>query len=210
MNARLPLQRCTRAATAAEFALVLPLLLIFILGTIDVGRYMWEVNEAEKATQVGARMAVVTNPVSTGLIDADFASATVPAGTLIPADALGALRCVAAECICTGCPTAIGTGVDSTAFGAIVARMAQIKPGIAAANVVITYRGSGFGFAGNSAGGGGGSAPPDTMEISPLVTVGLQNVEFRPITLALFDGNIAMPSFSTTMTAEDSSGAFSN
>jgi len=202
--------RCDRAASAAEFALVLPLLLLFIFGIIDVGRFMWEVNQAEKATQVGARMAIVTDPVSSGLVDADFASSTLPAGSLIPADALGNLVCSSTACTCADCPTSIGAGVNSAAFTALVTRMAQIKPGITAANVEITYRGSGFGYAGAAATGtGGGSAPPETMEISPLVTVSLKDVEFTPITSLLL-ANIDLPAFSTTLTAEDSAGTYSN
>ena len=204
------LLRCPRAASAAEFALVLPLLLLFLFGVIDVGRFMWEVNQAEKATQVGARMAIVTTPVSPGLVEADFASSTLPAGALIPASALGQVKCTSASCVCTGtCPTMTST-VNSTAFNAIVARMAQIKPDIAAANVEISYRGSGFGYAGTAASGpGGGSAPPETMEISPLVTVALIGVQFTPITSLLF-ASITLPSFTTTMTAEDSAGTYSN
>ena len=204
------LLRCDRAASAAEFALVVPLLLLFIFGIIDVGRFMWEVNQAEKATQVGARMAIVTNPVSSGLVDADFASSTLPAGSLIPADALGNLVCSSAACACADCPTSIGAGVNSAAFTALVTRMAQIKPGITAANVEVTYRGSGFGYAGAAATGtGGGSAPPETMEISPLVTVSLKDVEFTPITSLLL-ASIDLPAFSTTLTAEDSAGTYSN
>jgi hypothetical protein len=204
------LLRCDRAASAAEFALVLPLLLLFIFGIIDVGRFMWEVNQAEKATQVGARMAIVTNPVSSGLVDADFASSTLPAGSLIPADALGNLVCSSTTCACADCPTSIGAGVNSAAFTALVTRMAQIKPGITAANVEVTYRGSGFGYAGTAATGtGGGSAPPETMEISPLVTVSLKDVEFTPITSLLL-ASIDLPAFSTTLTAEDSAGTYSN
>ena len=204
------LLRCSRAASAAEFALVVPLLLLFIFGIIDVGRFMWEINQAEKATQVGARMASVTNPVSSGLVDADFANATLPAGSLIPADALGNLVCSSTSCSCANCPTSIGSGVDSAAFTAIVNRMAQIKPGITAANVEVTYRGSGFGYAGAAASGAGsGSAPPETMEISPLVTVSLKDVQFTPITSLLLT-SIDLPSFTTTLIAEDSAGTYSN
>jgi Flp pilus assembly protein TadG len=66
MTAR-DLARDQSAATAAEFALVLPLLLIFLFGVIDAGRWMWAYNQAEKATQMGARMAIVTDYVSSSI-----------------------------------------------------------------------------------------------------------------------------------------------
>ena len=39
-------------ASASEFALVLPLMLIFLLGIMDTGFYAWQINRAEKATQI--------------------------------------------------------------------------------------------------------------------------------------------------------------
>ena len=208
MSALARLLRCSRAASAAEFALVVPLLLLFIFGIIDVGRFMWEVNQAEKATQVGARMAVVTTPVSQGLIEADFAP-TITAGELIPASALGQVKCTSASCACTGTCPSMSTTVNKDPFDAIVARMAQIKPGITAANVETSYRGSGFGYAGTAATGPGGGSVAETMEISPLVTVALSGVQFKPISSLLF-ATINLPSFTTTMTAEDSAGTYSN
>src|SRR3546814_14373946 len=52
------LARSSSGATAAEFAMVLPLLLMFLLGIIDVGRLMWTWNRAEKATPRGVGFAV--------------------------------------------------------------------------------------------------------------------------------------------------------
>jgi hypothetical protein len=63
----------------------------------------------------------------------------------------------------------------------------------------VKYSGSGLGFAGD----------PNGAEVSPLVTVELTGLQFTPITSLLFQ-NITMPSFSTTLTAEDLSGSQSN
>jgi hypothetical protein len=91
--------------------------------------------------------------------------------------------------------------------------MQQIYPAIKPENVIVRYSGSGFGFAGSvsggGGGGGGGGGTPEQMEISPLVTVTLTGVEFQPFTAMLL-ARVTMPSFSTTLTAEDASGAYSN
>lgn len=188
------------ASSAAEFALVLPLLILFLFGIIDGGRFLWEINKAEKATQVGARMAVVTDVISTGLRTQNYVGVGgLTQGDLIPASALSTLTCTRTACTCTGsCPTGYATA-DSTSFDRVVERMSFMKPGIDASNVTITYRGSGLGYAGD----------PNGMEISPLVTVELNGVQFRP--LILFNSTaFTLPAFRTTLTAEDSAGTVSN
>jgi Flp pilus assembly protein TadG len=210
--------RCRSGSSAAEFALVLPLFLIFLFGIIDTGRFMWEYNKAEKATQVGARVAIVTNVLSSGLRDEDYAGQTVngtniAAGGRIPAGALGTVLCNSAGCSCDPslgrCPSTTGTFDSATFNDVLVARMQQIDPAITAANVEVRYSGSGMGFAGNTSSGGGGGSGTEEMEISPLVTVTLKNLEFTPITSLLF-ATFSMPDFSTTLPAEDASGAYSN
>ena len=71
------------AASAAEFALVLPLLLLFLFGIIDAGRLMWTMNRAEKATQMAVRYAVVTNMVPEDLATTDFTDEGVPGGDVV-------------------------------------------------------------------------------------------------------------------------------
>jgi hypothetical protein len=204
------------AASAAEFAIVLPLFLILVFGTIDAGRFIWEYNRAEKATQVGARLAAVTDPLSSGLIEEDYAgqdpgSGPIGAGDLIPAEALGVLKCTSTdECECETAPCPDPGTFDADTFNdVIVARMKQIYPAIEAENVIVRYKGSGFGYAGSATGGGGGGGAAETMEISPLITVTLTGLQFRPIT-ALLLAEMDMPAFSTTLTAEDASGQYSN
>lgn len=189
-------------ASAAEFALVLPLLILFLFGIIDGGRFLWEVNKAEKATQAGARVAVVTDVLSGGLAADNYVGRTIGGvtltqGDLIPAAALGRLSCKNTGCCvqgttCAAPYPAVGA-FNATSFNYIVQRMRFMKPDIAASNVVVTYTGSGLGFAGD----------PNGMELAPLVTVELTGVRFRP--LILFNAvAFNLPPFRTSLTAEDS------
>jgi len=200
-NALRHLLRDRRAASAAEFALVLPLLLMLLFGIMDMGRFFWQLNESEKATQMGARMAIVTNPVSPDLVSESYVSGDVQSGDLIPADALGTMVCNSDGCTCKTAPCPGGAGdIDTDAFNVIVTRMAQMNPLITDENVVVSYSGSGFGYAGEA---------DDTMDIQPLVTVTLKDMKFNFLALlGLVEVN--MPEASATLTAEDSSGTFSN
>lgn len=201
MSARLHrLGKDVRGAGAAEFALVLPLLIILLFAIIDGGRFFWEYNRAEKATQAGARMAVVTNVVSTGLRDNDYIGVDgLTVGQTIPASALGEIVCTDVGCTCTGACTGVGAGYDGAAFTNVVNRMKELKPDITPAKVEIVYRGSGLGYAGD----------PTGMAMSPLVTVRLKDMQFQPLT-SLMLANVTMPSFTSTLTAEDSVGIASN
>jgi hypothetical protein len=199
------LVRSASGASGAEFALVLPLFLLLLFGIIDAGRFMWEYNKVEKATQVGARVAIVTNVLSTGLRDADYTGQTINGvkiapGGQIPAAALGTIKCTNVTCSCETppCPTDLGTFDSATFNDVLLARMQQIDPSIKPENLVVRYSGSGLGFA--SSGG---------MEISPLTTVTLTNMKFVPITSLLF-AQITMPDLSATLTSEDASGSYSN
>lgn len=196
-------------AGAAEFALVLPLFLVMLLGTIDVGRLMWTWNRAEKATQMAVRYAVVTDLIPAGLNSLDFAvSGTVIQGERIPASAFGGADCVSNNAAgtsisCTAiAPTTTGQlgTPNATAFQNIVARLRLVYPQATAANVRVRYTWSGHGYAGN----------PEGADVAPLVTVSLRNLNFRPLFLALLGGSVPLPSFSAALTLEDGAGNASN
>jgi TadE-like protein len=186
---------------AAEFALVLPLALIFFFGIIDVGRYMWEVNQAEKATQIGARWAVATDIIASDLVDYSFAvDGDVLQGQPVPQADFPGVICTdtSCECMTDGCD--FGTTRDGDAFDLLVGRMAQIKPDIAAEKVEVTYAYSGLGFAGD----------PNGPDVAPIVSVSVADLEFAPITLALLGVDFTIPTLSYSLTMEDGAGTVSN
>jgi Flp pilus assembly protein TadG len=195
-------------STAAEFGLVLPLLLVLLFGIIDAGRWMWTYNEAEKATQMGARFAIVASPVTPAMGNSYLGVNGLTQGDVIPASAFGKVTCtgsgsgatVSASCSCatSPCPTGFAT-TAAAAFGNIVGRMQLFLPQLGASNVTIEYSSSGLGYAGS----------PVLPDLSPLVTVKITSMTFRPITI-LTIASIPMPSFTTTLSAEDLSGSVSN
>lgn len=191
-----------RGASAAEFALVLPLMLLLLLGILDVGRLMWTWNQAEKATQTGVRYAVATNVVANNL--AGFSFATTGYGTQgdpVSTTAFTGIACTSTSCTCTGSACGdINATLNNTAFTNLINRMNDIFPQIAAANVTVDYTNVGLGFAGD----------PNGPDVAPLVTVKLQNLTFQPITLILFNTSITLPNFSAALTLEDGSGTYSN
>lgn len=191
------------AATAAEFALVVPLLILFLFGIIDVGRLMYEWNRAEKSTQMAVRYAVVTDIVPTGLINFDFTSVGVTQGSPVNSTLFPGVSCTgtagAASCTCKGTCAFPLTG-SSAAFNNIVTRMRLMDSGIAHANVVVDYDPSGLGFAGN----------PYGPDVAPIVTVRLRDMEFSPITTQIFAATVDMPGFASSLTMEDGDGSASN
>lgn len=197
-----------RGASAAEFALVLPLFLVLLLGIVDAGRLLYELNLIKKATQVGARVAVVTAPVDTSLVTETYVghdpgTGVLTQGDIIPANALGKIRCDDTQCVCTTAPCKGSRTYNGTAFGVIVNRMDAHYEAIDADNVTVSYLGSGLGFAGD----------PSGPELSPTIeiTVNGPNVpdadklKFQPITTLLF-AEFNLPTVRTSMTGEDQSG----
>ena len=183
----------TTAASAAEFALVLPLMILFFIGIIDAGYYMWQLNRAEKAVQIGARWAVATDMVPANLRNYSFAvSGGIEQGTVVPAASFPKVTCTSTSC--TG-----QWGHSTTAFNSILNRMQEIKTGVAASNLTVEYEWSGLGYAGD----------PNGPDVAPIVTVKLTGLTHTPITSILF-GTTNLPTFAYSLTAEDSIGAYSN
>jgi hypothetical protein len=188
-----------RAAAGAEFALVLPILLLFLGGIIDAGHYMWTINRAEKAAQMGVRMAVVTDYVSSAIGD-DYVGECTPAvdaGEPIPEDCYPTITCTKTAGTTTCMPS--GGTVDGAAFDVVVNRIRAFMPEIQPENVQIIYSPSGLGYAGD----------PNGADLAPLVTVQLSGIDFRPLVgFALLRFNL--PEVRSSLTFEDGIGSESN
>jgi Flp pilus assembly protein TadG len=195
-------------AGAAEFALVLPLFLLFLLGIIDAGRYAWAFNQAEKATQIGARWAVVTDPIPSEMASYNFVSSTVPQGSVVPQTAFAGVQCktsglsTTADCTCQdgGACGFDASQSNDAAWTGIVGRMQDIYANVGPGNVVIDYDWSGLGYAGD----------PNGPDISPLITVTLRGLEFQPAFLGILGVELPIPPASYTLTMEDANGSESN
>jgi TadE-like protein len=199
--------RSRGASTAAEFGLITPLLIGFLIGTADVGRFLWTCNRAEKATQMGVRFAVATDIVPAGLVGYDFVtSGGLAQGDPIPVSSFGGAHCQSTgssvTCTCnTGatCPP-LGTA-NATAFTNIVNRMKLFYPAISANKVLVNYEYSGLGYAGD----------PNGTDVAPLVTVKLTGMSFTPLLFRFFgNSSVSLPGFSASLTLEDGSGTVSN
>ena len=192
MIARLALTfRNDRASSAAEFALVLPLLILFLFGILDIGRYMWALNRAEKATQMGVRYAVVSDPVA-DVVNVDFVGGySIPGGDAVPPATFGSASCTnVGNCTVTG--SANGEdGRNAAAFNAIVAWMQLFYPDIRPQDVTVRYENVGLGYSGD----------PTGPDVAPLTTIELNNLTFP--SLVLFGGDVSLPTISAALTLED-------
>lgn len=203
--------RDERGGGAAEFALVLPIMLLFLFGIIDVGRFAWSMNQLGKAVQVGARWAVVTDAIPDGLNDSSAnayswaSDGGIAQGTVVPSGSFSGIYCTGTSSTATcswksGAPSGFSTSYNAGAFRRLVDRMKQIDPDIDYANVRVDYDYSGLGFAGD----------PNAPDVVPLTKVTVQNLQFRPLTTFLFRTNITFPNISYSLTMEDGSGSVSS
>lgn len=191
-----------------EMAIALTLLLTLTLGFVDFGYAFYQWNAATKAVQVGARLASISDPVSTALATA--APSSNP-GAPVVADAYGPFVCKYASG--TGACNNDSTKFDVNAFSRIFRGdtaysaddtcpalglnqrpgMCHFFPGLKRNNVVVTYTATGLGY--------------ETRLDGPVptITVSLQNINFQFFFLGGLLGfsNITMPSMLSTVTGED-------
>lgn len=107
----LPRRAAPRGAAAVEFAIVLPLLLVIVMGTVDWGHYFFTRETVVHAAREGARAGTLVPPGDDPRADARAgAAAFLTSASLDGASAL-ARSCgagVAAPCIASGTTEAGG------------------------------------------------------------------------------------------------------
>lgn len=214
-----PLASDAGGASAVEFAVVFGLLMALTLGAVEFAVASAQWAEAEKATQLGVRVAVTSDPAAAGLRGNDCGGGVLEQGA--PCSDAGATNAFQVSCYATsgavggagacdnipagwstvGCN---GNGFCPAAFDAIVARMQTVMPRIGRQNVVVEYRDN---MGGGRLGYSGRSHGP-----VPLVTVSLRDMQYQFIMLGVIRGLLgannanvvlAMPPFKATMTGED-------
>jgi Flp pilus assembly protein TadG len=187
---------CERGAASVEFVIVAPVFLILFFLAIEVaGAFFWW-KTAEKATQLGARLAIVRDVAATGL----------PARNPKRAGAIFGLACAHPSNPCnfdnqsTWICAAAGSACNSTAFQNIMTEMKRIfGQAINDSNLTVSYDYNGLGYAGGP--------------FIPSVTVTLSGVRFGLFMGFLSglagagDALLTLPDISATLTGEDLSSA---
>ena len=185
-------------AAAVELALLTPLFFVTLLSLFDLGLLAWRWNQAVEAARAGARLAAVSNPVSS-----DLASMTGLETGVEPGDPTGAYERVCSGAACSGgvydaaamSRLYYGPGGavcdDSTPRNA--AGLCDLLPRLTTDKITVSYRSSGVDTAGV------------VGALRPLVSVRIAGVPSRMVLIdRLFPGFFAaLPATEVTVLAED-------
>jgi Flp pilus assembly protein TadG len=198
-------------AAMVELTIVVTLLFTLVLGFVDFGYAFYQWNAANKAVQVGARLAAVSDPValhnilSTAALDEDL-DGTAQAGDPIDADIYSI------SCTSTGCTGLADVAFDEDAFNLIFygddaegddrcqgagdtgrPGMCDFFPGLQPEEVRIDYVATGLGY---------WTRPGGAV---PTIQVSIEGHQFQFFFLSglLSFSPITMPNMLSTITGED-------
>jgi Flp pilus assembly protein TadG len=201
-----------------EVAVLIPILFVFLLGSVDFLHAFIQWNQATKAVGVGARIAAVSDPVASGrnTIPTNALSSTVFTGATMPdfqvtCDGKTA-ACSCTRGTCTGMGTYSAAAMNLIVFGRdgkgkcgdstsyYTTGMCDIYAPITTSNIKVVYTQTGLGFAGRAAGP------------VPTITVSIENLPFQFFFLGSLRRlvNLTMPALTTTITGEALSSAAAN
>lgn len=116
------MKRTQRGQALVEFALITPVLLLFVLLTVDVGRAFWQAIDAAGAARAGVRMGVISDTSDIGSAVRDEPNSGIPNtiaawGNVGPGMANG--TCTTANATCGdpgGCASTSFSGTQVACF----------------------------------------------------------------------------------------------
>jgi TadE-like protein len=162
-----------------ESTIVIPIFLLLVLGTIDATYMFFEWALANKAAYVGARTAIVSDPVAQGITTFTYTSKAGPYcfnQTTLQSDPTANCPFVPNWVNCTGAASSGSCDnknypFNNTAFTnstktAIFDKMQAIFPRLQRQNVTISYQTNGLGFVGETATPGAMSGLPMNVKVS--------------------------------------------
>jgi Flp pilus assembly protein TadG len=209
------------AGTAlVEYTLAFPLFALVALGALELSYMFSQWAMANKAAYIGARTAVVSDPVASNIVDTDFLFTANQLGSNIGEACLNAadgsvsncpstsfsVTCTSTACtLCQSCTVPNSTAVtfSATAFTntdgtGIFDRMKSIYPNLQPTNVTVTYQVNGAGFIGMP-----GGLP---LNVTVSIVGMTHQFFFSPGFLRYFGVTLPtswpIPSFSSTLTSE--------
>jgi hypothetical protein len=202
-------------------------MLALALGIVDVSYMFYEWGLANKAAYVGARAAVVSNPVASNVANLSYTATELQQlgqlcfcptanATNCPTagNATNPINCPSVSAVCVSGSCGRGNTYSSTAFTHILTAMQTVFPRIAASNVEITYSTNGLGFVGQPwAGSSDFTNPQYTLPMNVTVCIGCDQATrmthqffFIGPLVNFFGATIsatpAIPVFSTTLPSE--------
>lgn len=202
------LWRDREGASFLEFTFVFPLLMLTAFCTVDFALVMFDWAQANKATQRGARVAIVSAPVAGGLDDLSELWVEDLGLWCVDADGIDTGNCPAVQTVCNT-SAAPNSCVDdfypfiTAAFTTIFDEMQRVFPRLEPQNVQISYRTMGLGFVGRP----GGLPMEVTIEIRCMThqvffLAALAQWAFEPRDGCPNDSGVPIPAFATTLTTE--------
>jgi Flp pilus assembly protein TadG len=195
--------RDIRGSVFVESVLVIPIFLALVLGTIDATYMFYQWALANKAAYVGARTAVVSNPVASAITNLTY-STTQNFGQ----SCFGTSNCPTVSTVCASGSCTNGGTYNAAAFSTILTAMQGVFcPGVPPANcslqaqnVTVSYQSNGSGIAGQTYDGN-----PNDFIIPMNVTVSITGMTTRLFFiggLVPLSATPAIPTFATTMPSE--------
>ena len=150
-------RRDCEGSALLEFTVVFPIFMLVAFGTVDVSYMLFEWAQANKATYAGARVAVVSNPVASGVTSLTYSTQSTELGVSCFNAADGTVNTTAScPTVSTVCTPSSGTGgsctggytFDNTAFSLVFSAMQGIFSRLQRQDVQISYQTNGLGYVG--------------------------------------------------------------